>query len=125
MKNLSIYALSTLMALYSLHPLLVLGVFEWNRAYLAKELCVQRVIEDNDCQAQCQLQAALEREAQQAAMQSRWLEQIDVPLFCTTSSDALLNTRDFELLAAFQGYAPLFFSFQEHLLDIFHPPIQA
>ena len=81
-------------ALVIVRPVLPRLLFEFNRAYIASELCVQREIKNNCCQGKCYLRKQMQREQQRERPLANLLsEQLQLTQLQPTTSTSQLGTR--------------------------------
>ena len=122
MRGVFIGLLSLLILLGSFKEAAIYLSFKLNQNYIAKNLCVEKDIENSTCKGCCQLKEKLDENRAQEEKQvpERQRKQVNpIILDCLSIQDELALSQ-FEL-AAFEFNTADSYSY-ENLFDIFHPP---
>ncbi len=97
----------------------ILLVFKLNQQYIATNLCVQKEVDNNNCQGCCQLKKQMEQQNEQDKAnpnQSKRKILIDLFTVATQTSRIICSSKTISY------YTVNTFQLQTFIAEIFHPP---
>ena len=121
MKYLFVILVVSGILLQNLNKVIILINFQLNRAYIAKNLCVKKEVENNCCQGSCHLKEELDKEdkKEQAPTAPSFKDKNETQLFYQTINLSNVNTLGMEL-SAYVLYKET--ETVSVCFSVFHPP---
>jgi hypothetical protein len=121
MKYLFVILIVSGILMQNISKVIILINFHLNREYIAKNLCVQKEVEDNCCQGSCHLKEKLEEQdkKEQTPAVPNFKDKSETQLFYQKLLSLNVNALDLEniLLVPYKETKTISFS-----VSVFHPP---
>lgn len=120
MRSFFAIVLASLFILQSASKLIVIANYEWNKEYIAKNLCENKAKPKSTCNGKCHLKKQLQKEdkkEKEAPVSQK--EKLDLQFFPTNFFDFLPPT---VLKKEVVSFSYIYSKSSKHISGVFHPP---